>query len=82
MAKFCKLFERGERQVLVTKTWTDDDEPQLIFKTETLKSGHSLELKLAMKKGKAGQKKRDDNFDKLTEEEAFKIVDSSPGINM
>lgn len=81
MAKFCKLFERGDRQVLVTKTWTDDDKPQLIFKTETLKSGHSIELKLAFT-GKTGQKKRDDNFNKLTEDEAFKIIDSSPGINM
>jgi len=85
MAKFAKLFERGEHQVLVTKGYNDDEEAVLTLQTKTRTSGHSLKIDLVVKKGpnaKTLEESLDHAFNSIDEALAFDTIESSPGINL
>lgn len=76
---FAKLYEKNGKQVLVTKETDDEDCPALAFRTTT-KSGHSMTLKASFKE--KDWDKRDAAFDNVTEESAWAMVKSAPGMKM
>lgn len=85
MAKFAKLFERGEHQVLVTKGYNDDEEAVLTLQTKTRTSGHSLKVDFVVKEGpnaKTLEEALDHAFNSIDEARAFSIIESSPGIDL
>lgn len=85
MAKFAKLFERGEHQVLVTKGYNDEGEAVVSLQTKTRTSGHSLKMDIVVKEGpnaKTLEQALDHAFNSIDEDSAFNIIESSPGIDL
>lgn len=85
MAKFAKLFERGDEQVLVTKGYNDEGEAVVSLQTKTRNSGHSLKMDIVVKEGpnaKTLEQALDHAFNNIDEARAFNIIDGSPGINL
>ncbi len=76
---FAKLYEKDGKQVLVTKEKDDDDCPAVAFRSTT-KHGHSVTLMASMKK--KGWDQRDAAFDNVTEESAWAMIESAPGLDL
>ena len=78
---FAKLYERDGKQVLVTKETDDSDCPAVAFRTTTA-NGHSVTIMASMGNKTKDWDKRDKAFDNVTEESAWSMVDSAPGIDL
>ena len=71
---FAKLFERDNKQIVVMLDYNDEDEPEVrfYFKPEGLGVCH---VGLGFENCDDGQERAEQYLEKVTEEEAFKVVD-------
>ena len=83
MSKFAKVFERDNEQVVVRKNNSNEGHPAVIIEGRS-KSGYIVELMMACTNdgGDEAGKKRDTLFEKIDADQAWGLIESTPGYSL